>query len=222
MRILVIEDSPLLGQFLQKGLSQEGHIAVLSKTIDDAAEKFWGGDFDAIVADRRLPDGDGLDFVKDVRADGADTIIIMLTSMNEPESRLEGLQAGADDYIGKPFSFGELVFRLNRLVYKHASTHGIRIGNLRIDPTGHRAWLNDSPVNLTAKEFSLLLVLASSTGRIVKGTQLLAQVWGEHEPDSLDKVHVFINRLRNKIGKELITTVRGLGYILDSPAEEVD
>jgi DNA-binding response OmpR family regulator len=220
MRILIIEDSPLLGQFLQKGLSQEGHLAVWSKTIEDANEKFWANSFDAIVADRRLPDGDGLDFVKAIRADGASTIIIMLTSMNEPESRLEGLQAGADDYIGKPFSFGELVFRLNRLVYKHASTHGIKIGPLRIDPTGHRAWLHDKPINLTAKEFSLLLVLASSTGRVVDGAQLLAQVWGEHEQDSLDKVHVFINRLRKKIGKEMITTVRGLGYILDSPTKE--
>jgi DNA-binding response OmpR family regulator len=219
MRILIIEDYPLLGQFLQKGLDQEGHVTVWSKTIEDALEQFWSNNFDAVIADRRLPDGDGLDFVKVIREEKAGTIIIMLTSMNEPESRLEGLQAGADDYIGKPFSFGELVFRLNRLVYKHASTHGIKIGKLRIDPSGHRAWINDSPVNLTAKEFSILLVLASKTGRVVEGTQLLAQVWGEHEQDSLDKVHVFINRLRKKIGKEMITTVRGLGYILDSPTE---
>ncbi len=221
MRILIIEDSPLLGQFLQKGLAQEGHLADWSITIEDATEKFWGSNFDAIIVDRRLPDGDGLDFVREIRAKNSSTIVIMLTSMNEPESRLEGLQAGADDYLGKPFSFGELVFRLNRLVYKHASTHGINIGNLRIDPSGHRAWLNNSPVNLTAKEFSLLLVLASSTGRVVGGTQLLAQVWGEHEQDSIDKVHVYMNRLRKKIGKEMITTVRGLGYILDCPTKEI-
>jgi len=217
MRILIIEDSPLLGQFLQKGLTQEGHFTAWSKTIEDAEKQLWNTNFDAIVADRRLPDGDGLDFVRKIRSEDATTIIIMLTSMNEPESRLEGLQAGADDYLGKPFSFGELVFRLNRLVYKHASVHGINIGLLRIDPTGHRAWLDNKPLEITAKEFSLLLVLASSTGRVVGGAQLLAQVWGEHEQDSLDKVHVFINRLRNKIGKEMITTVRGLGYILDDP-----
>ena len=219
MRVLIVEDSPLLGQFLKQGLQQEGHSSRLVQNLSDARSALEEGEIDAMILDRMLPDGDGLKLAQELRTQKSSVLIIMLTGMNEPEHRLEGLREGVDDYLGKPFTFEELILRLNRLVYRFASTHGLVIGPLHIDPAGHRVLKNDTLINLTAKEFSLLLVLATHQNRVVSPTQLLAQVWGLDEPEAIDRVHVFILRLRKKIGEGFIRTVRGVGYVLEAPTK---
>ena len=160
MRVIIVEDSPLLGQFIEKGLKQEGHSPVLVRSLDDARCALEESEFDAMVLDRMLPDGDGLQLVQELREQNSTLLVIMLTGMNQPENRLEGLREGADDYLGKPFTFEELVLRLNRLVYRHASTNGIVVGSLKIDPLGHQVEKDTEPINLTAKEFALLLAKA--------------------------------------------------------------
>ena len=217
MRILVVEDSPLLGQFLERGLKQEGHAPTLVRTLSEAGLALEEGVFDAMIVDRNLPDGDGLQLLREMREQDSKVLVIVLTGMNEPDDRLEGLRDGADDYLGKPFTFEELMLRLNRLVYRSASTNGIVIGDLYIDPSGHLVQKNGENLNLTAKEFSLLLVLATHQNRVISASQILAQVWGLDEPESIDRVHVYILRLRKKIGDEFIRTVRGVGYVLEAP-----
>ena len=219
MRVLIVEDSPLLGQFLERGLQQEGHSSILTRSLADAREALEDHVFEAMVLDRMLPDGDGISLVQELREQGSSILVIMLTGMNEPENRLEGLREGADDYLGKPFTFEELILRLNRLVYRHASTNGIEVGALKIDPLGHQVVKEANPINLTAKEFALLLVMATNLNRIVSASQLLAQVWGIDEAHSIDRVHVYILRLRKKIGEEYIRTVRGVGYVLEAPTD---
>ena len=217
MRVIIVEDSPLLGQFLEKGLKQEGHSALLVRNLEDARTALMEHEFEAMVLDRMLPDGDGLQLVQELREQNSPLLVIMLTGMNQPENRLEGLREGADDYLGKPFTFEELILRLNRLVYRHASTNGIVVGSLKIDPLGHQVEKDQEPINLTAKEFALLLVLATNLRRVVSPSQLLAQVWGLDEVHATDRVHVYILRLRKKIGEDYIRTVRGVGYILEDP-----
>ena len=217
MRVLVVEDSPLLGQFLERGLKQEGHAPMLVRTLAEADLALEEGDFDAMIVDRNLPDGDGLQLLREMREQDSKVLVIVLTGMNEPADRLEGLRDGADDYLGKPFTFEELMLRLNRLVYRSASTNGIVVGNLYIDPSGHQVQKNGENINLTAKEFSVLLVLATHQNRVISASQILAQVWGLDEPESIDRVHVYMLRLRKKIGDEFIRTVRGVGYVLESP-----
>jgi DNA-binding response OmpR family regulator len=219
MRVLIVEDSPLLGQFLERGLQQEGHASRLVRNLKDARTALEDGEVDAMILDRMLPDGDGLKLVQELREQRSSVLIIMLTGMNEAEHRLEGLREGADDYLGKPFTFEELMLRLNRLVYRFASTHGLVVGPLHIDPSGHQVQKDGVPINLTAKEFALLLVLATHQNRVVSASQLLAQVWGLDEAESIDRVHVFILRLRKKIGDGFIRTVRGVGYVLESPSQ---
>jgi len=217
MRVLVVEDSPLLGQFLERGLKQEGHAPMLVRTLAEAGSALEEGDFDAMIVDRNLPDGDGLQLLREMREQDSKVLVIVLTGMNEPADRLEGLRDGADDYLGKPFTFEELMLRLNRLVYRSASTNGIVVGDLYIDPSGHQVQKNGENINLTAKEFSVLLVLATHQNRVISASQILAQVWGLDEPESIDRVHVYMLRLRKKIGDEFIRTVRGVGYVLESP-----
>jgi DNA-binding response OmpR family regulator len=222
MRVLVVEDSPLLGQFLERGLQQEGHAPLLVRNLRDARRAIEDGEIEAMIVDRKLPDGDGLRLVQELREQGSKVLVIMLTGMNDPEDRLDGLRGGADDYLGKPFSFEELMLRLNRLVYRYASTNGIVVGHLHIDPLGHQVLKSGESIQLTAKEFALLLVLATHQNRAVSASQLLAQVWGLDEPESIDRVHVYILRLRKKIGEDFIRTVRGVGYVLEAPAGSGD
>ncbi len=141
--------------------------------------------------------------------------ILMLSALADVDSRVEGLRTGADDYLAKPFSFGELLLRLDKLLNRPTTTIGLIVGPIRIDPDGHRVWVNEQPISLTAKEFALLLILANSAGRVFSGTQLLAQVWGIHNNPDSNLLAVHISNIRNKIGPDLLHTIRGVGYVLD-------
>jgi two-component system response regulator PrrA len=215
MRVLVMEDSRSLAKFLEKGLSEAGFQVVLAETIAIARETVATEDVDAMVLDRWLPDGDGVELVKEWRERGVDTPMIMLTSMSDLERRLEGLRAGADDYMAKPFSLQELVLRLNRLLNRRVSNKEVKVGNIRIDPTGHRTWVDEVEVFLTVTEFALLKLLAENKGRVCSTTELLEQVWGLRHDPGTNRVAVYIRHLRSKLGTGLIHTVRGIGYVLD-------
>lgn len=161
------------------------------------------------------PIGDGLSLVAHLRAHGDETPIIMLTTMDKNDQRIEGLRTGADDYLGKPFTMEELALRLHKLLGRRARTTLLEAGPIKIDPLGHRTWVRDEEIELTAKEFDLVSLLLSNQGRVLTTAQLLQRVWGlQHDPGT-NRVAVYINRVRTKIGPGLIHTVRSIGYVFD-------
>ena len=220
MHLLVVEDSVHLAQFLEKGLQAKGHAVTLVATLKAAREVLKETTPDTILLDRRLPDGDGLYLVDEIRQSENQIPIMMLSALADVDSRVEGLRTGADDYLAKPFSFEELLLRLDRLLNRSPATLGLIIGPIRIDPDGHRVWVNEQPISLTAKEFALLLILANSAGRVFSGTQLLSQVWGIHNNPDSNLLAVHISNIRNKIGPDLLHTIRGVGYVLDPTRTE--
>ncbi|MEE2750014.1 MAG: response regulator transcription factor [Myxococcota bacterium] len=220
MHLLVVEDSLHLGQFLEKGLQAKGHAVTLVTTLEGAREALEHTTPDTILLDRRLPDGDGLNLVDEIRQAENNIPILMLSALADVDSRVEGLRTGADDYLAKPFSFEELLLRLEKLLSRPPASAGLLVGPIRIDPDGHRVWVNEQPITLTAKEFALLLILANSAGRVFSGTQLLAQVWGIHNNPDSNLLAVHISNIRNKIGPDLLHTIRGVGYVLDPTRTE--
>jgi len=215
MHLLVVEDNLHLGQFLEKGLQAKGHAVTLVVSLKEARKALEQSNPDTILLDRRLPDGDGLDLIDEIRQAENNIPILMLSALADVDSRVEGLRTGADDYLAKPFSFEELLLRLDKLLNRPTTTIGLIVGPIRIDPDGHRVWVNEQPISLTAKEFALLLILANSAGRVFSGTQLLAQVWGIHNNPDSNLLAVHISNIRNKIGPDLLHTIRGVGYVLD-------
>ncbi len=223
MHLLVVEDSRHLAQFLEKGLQAKGHAVTLVATLKEARKVLEETNPDTILLDRKLPDGDGLNLVDEIRQANNNIPILMLSALADVDSRVEGLRTGVDDYLAKPFSFEELLLRLDKLLKRPPATIGLIVGPIRIDPDGHRVWVNEQTISLTAKEFALLLILANSAGRVFSGTQLLSQAWGiQHNPDS-NLLAVHICNIRTKIGPGLLHTLRGVGYVLDpSPREPIE
>ena len=223
MHLLVVEDSRHLAQFLEKGLQAKGHAVTLVATLKEARKVLEETNPDTILLDRKLPDGDGLNLVDEIRQANNNIPILMLSALADVDSRVEGLRTGVDDYLAKPFSFEELLLRLDKLLKRPPATIGLIVGPIRIDPDGHRVWVNEQTISLTAKEFALLLILANSAGRVFSGTQLLSQAWGiQHNPDS-NLLAVHISNIRTKIGPGLLHTLRGVGYVLDpSPREPIE
>ncbi|NDC82969.1 DNA-binding response regulator [bacterium] len=220
MKILVIEDEDKIAQFIQNGLKAEGY------SVDRAADGADGffmiteSDYDLVVLDWRLPKMDGLTVCKMARNTGKKMPIIMLTSRDSVDDRVAGLDAGADDYLTKPFSFEELLARVRALGRRYTpSPHTVvDIGDLVIMPDTHRVTRAGKDIKLSATEFRLLRFLAENTHRVVSKSIILEKVWGfDFSPES-NIVEVYINYLRDKIDKghssPLIQTVHGVGYRL--------
>ncbi|HIN86003.1 MAG TPA: response regulator transcription factor [Myxococcales bacterium] len=213
--ILIVEDSRTEAWFLEKGLEQVGYSLRVVTSLESARVAVQDPELTAVVVDRWLPDGDGLDLITLLRDSGNNIPAVVVTSMGALEKRLEGLRAGADDYISKPFSMEELVLRLNRLTQRKVDTAAIQIGALFMSPDGHQVKINGRSIILTATEFALAWLLASNPGRVYSAEQLLQEVWGiDHDPGS-NRVAVYIRHLRSKLGDGLIHTIRNVGYLLD-------
>jgi DNA-binding response OmpR family regulator len=191
----------------------------VTDSLEGARAALREGIPDILLLDRMLPDGDGLELVHELRSAGNDVPVILLTAIADVDSRVKGLKSGADDYLTKPFSFEELLLRLDRLLYRRSTPRGLVIGPVRIDPQGHRVWVNENLVSLTAKEFALVLILATNAGRVITSEQLLSQVWGMQSGPESNLLVVHFSNLRNKLGPKLIHTVRGVGYVLDPERE---
>jgi DNA-binding response OmpR family regulator len=219
MRVLVIEDEPKIAGFLERGLTDEGHRVDLVSDLAAARLAARAEEYDLILVDRMLPDGDGLTVIRDLRRAGDRTPAICLTARDRVEERVEGLYGGADDYLVKPFEFAELLARIAAVTRRGPAPERLQVGDLVIDVAAHRAHRGGSEIQLTAQEFALLRYLAEHAGRVLSRTRLLDAVWGVTHDPRTNVVDVYISYLRAKVDKgfdrPLIHTVRGAGYVLE-------
>jgi two-component system, OmpR family, response regulator len=218
MKLLVVEDNPKLARFLVRAFAEEGF--VVDQVSDGAAavEQILRLPYDLVVLDWMLPELDGLSVCRGVRARGARVPILMLTARGEVPERIAGLDAGADDYLAKPFDLGELLARCRALL-RRGGDAVLRLGPLHLDPAERRATLDGARLELTPREFALLVHLAREGGRVVSRAELLAKVWEiAFDPES-NVVEAHVKNVREKLGPHarLIETVRGQGYRLQAP-----
>lgn len=224
MKILVIEDDRDTGAYIKKGLEEAGYVVDLAETGRDGLFLAAGETFDVIVADRRLPGLDGLSIVKTIRGAGVKTPVIFLTTMTGVGDRVEGLEAGADDYLIKPFAFAELIARIHALTRRppmSAAETVLRVADLEMDLIARKVHRAGRDIDLQPREFRLLEFLMRNAGKAVTRTMLLEGVWDFHFDPKTNIVETHISRLRGKIdkgfGSELIETVRGAGYCIRAP-----
>lgn len=220
MDLLVVEDDRVIGKALRQGFSEAGHGCVWAKTGDRGLTLATSQQFDAIVLDIMLPGMSGLDVLRQLRSQGIRCPVILLTALGSVEERVEGLNAGADDYLVKPFAFAELMARIlavcRRSVARPAAT--VRLGDLSLDLTTRRVRRGDQEVDLTPTEFSLLELLMRHAGQVVTRKMLCEHLWNSDWEGTTNVIEVHVNRLRGKIDRNhdesLIETVRGRGYAI--------
>ncbi|MGR6804760.1 response regulator transcription factor [Sphaerotilus natans] len=215
MRLLLLEDDPILGEGLRDFLRVEGHGVEWFQRLGDAM-LMAGEPYDALLVDWQLPDGSGIDWVRTLRRRGLSTPILMLTARDRLGDRINGLDAGADDYLVKPFEPEEMAARLRAVCRRSAGSASDlrRIGAVEIELSGRTARLEGRRVELTAREWAVLEALVLRAGRIVSKTDLDALVLGNDAEVVSNALEVHISALRRKLGRELIETVRGMGYRL--------
>jgi DNA-binding response OmpR family regulator len=218
MRILVVEDEPKIAGFLRRGLTEEGHRVDVVPDVAEAQSAI-AQDYDLLVVDRMLPDGDGLSIVRGLRRQGKLTPAICLTARDRVEERVEGLYGGADDYIVKPFEFDELLARIAAVTRRASVAERLEVGDLVIDVPARRVTRAGRELGLTAQEFDLLRYLAENAGRVLSRTRILNAVWDLTFDPRTNLVDVYVSYLRAKIDKgfarPLLHTVRGVGYVLE-------
>src|SRR3954453_6892318 len=221
MRILLVEDEPNAARFIAKGLREASHAVDVAADGNAAADQCHQTDYDAVILDVRLPGKDGLSLCRELRASGSDVPVLMLTARDAVEARVEGLDAGADDYLTKPFDFRELLARVRALTRRDRrplAPERIEVGELAIDVTGQRVWSRGREVELTSREYALLEYLARRAGDVVGRADIAEHVWDEHYDAFSNIVDVYIQRLRRKLDRahepSLIRTRRGQGYQL--------
>ena len=217
MRALVLEDDARLRDLVLRTLERAGFASDAAGRIEDAEELLSLHEYDLLVLDRRLPDGDGLEVCRRARRNGFGRSILMLTAMDDPQSTVEGLSDGADDYIGKPFDLEVLAARAHALVRRNErrTPAELTCGDLRLDPARRAAWRGQAPLELTAREFMILEALMRAPGAVVSREEILEQAWGEREDPMSNTIDVLISRLRQKLGTpSRIETIRGAGYRL--------
>jgi two-component system OmpR family response regulator len=223
MRLLVVEDDVKLVRALQRGLQREGYAVDLAVTGDEALAQATSYDYDAVILDVMLPGKDGFAVCRELRRNEQWAPVLMLTARDHVKDRIRGLDAGADDYLVKPFDFGEMLARLRALTRRGPSERPtvVEIGDLHIDPAAHTVTRGGREVDLTPREFALLLFLARRAGEVVPRTELLEHVWDEAEEGSTNVVDVYVGYLRKKLERpfgrrrRLIRTVRGIGFMLE-------
>lgn len=218
MRVLVVEDEPKIAALLRRGLAEEGHPTDIATSGEDALWMSQAHDYDAIVLDVMLPEIDGFETCRRMRAADVWAPVLMLTARNAIADRVAGLDVGADDYLAKPFSFDELLARLRALRRRTGSARPsvIEVGPLTLDPASREVQRDGVPIMLSAKEFALLETLMRHPGEVLSRYQLLEQAWDREYDNRSNIVDVYISYLREKIdrphGTQTIETVRGVGY----------
>ncbi len=216
MRILVVEDSTLLGDGIQTGLRQHGFTVdwVQDGVAADIAIK--GESYAAVVLDLGLPRRSGLDVLKGMRQSHNATPVLILTARDAIEDRVSGLDAGADDYLVKPFDLGELAARLRALIRRsggHAAST-LTIGTLSLDPASRMVTFRNEPRTLSAREFDLLHVLMSNAGRVMSRDQLASALYAWGEEIESNAIDVHLHHLRKKLSPDIVQTLRGVGYLM--------
>lgn len=212
-KVLVVEDDPKLSSVLARVLCEEGHEPVVVATMERAFAMVEERQPDLAVVDRMLPDGDGLDLCRRLRRAGVAVPVLMLTALGELADRVAGLDAGADDYVVKPFELEELLARVRALL-RRSSAPVRTAGPLRIDFRARRVWDGDRAIDVTAREFDVLAHLVEAEGAVLSRSRLLAAVWATDRDPGTNLVEVHVSRLRSKLADVAwsIETVRGGGY----------
>jgi two-component system OmpR family response regulator len=223
MQILIVEDDRDLRQFLSRAFREEGYGVIEAETGDGALDRALGVVCDCIVLDVMLPGRDGFDVVKELRGRSVTTPVLMLTARDEVESRVGGLQGGADDYLTKPFDLSELLARVNALIRRADLRHmgaTLKVGVITLDPLTRSVTQNERRVDLSPREFALLEYLMRNAGRTVSRSRIAEAVWNYKFDPETNVVDVYINYLRKKLtfagARPPIRTVRGAGYRLEA------
>lgn len=215
MRILVVEDEHKIANSIKQGLEQEKYAVDLAYDGNLGLDLAVGEEYDVIILDRLLPGIEGVSLLKQIRKKNIHTPVLFLTAKGQVEDKVEGLDAGADDYLVKPFAFSELLARVRVLTRRPKNSTGsiLKVNDLTLDPLVFEVQRSGLKINLSSKEFSLLEYLMHHPNRTIKKEQIIAHVW-DYDSDVLpNSVEVYIKHLRDKLGKpNLIHTVRGFGY----------
>jgi two-component system, OmpR family, response regulator len=221
VKLLLIEDDTRMADFIQRGLKEHGHVVDHAENGKDGLFLAASGRYDTIIVDRMLPELDGLSVVKMLRATGNRVPALLLTTMAGIDDRVEGLEAGADDYLVKPFAFAELLARLGALMRRPPMSElqtALQVGELEMDLLRRQVTRVGRTIDLQPQEFKLFEYLMRNEGRVVTRTMLLEHVWDFHFDPQTSVVETHISRLRAKIDKgfntELLKTIRGAGYCL--------
>ena len=222
MKVLVVEDDREAARYVEKGLSEAGHVVDLAHDGELGLFMATSESYDVIVLDRMLPKRDGLSLLKAARAKSVATPVLILSAMGEVDQRVEGLRAGGDDYLTKPYAFSELLARVEVLGARRAQPLApdtvLTVGDLRLDRLARRVTRGGIVVDLQPREFRLLEYLMRHAGQVVTRTMLLENVWDYHFDPQTNVIDVHVSRLRAKIdkgqGQALIHTVRGAGYVV--------
>ncbi len=223
MRVLLIEDEPNVAAFIGKGLREESFVVDGVATRRDALHLATSESYDVMIVDRRLPDGDGLDVVRAVREKGIGTPILVLSAVADLQSRVSGLNSGADDYLGKPFAFSELLARVRALLRRGTAPlpSVLCMGDLELDPATRRVTGKGTKLDLTQREFALLELFLRYPGATLSRTMIGEHVWDYHFESTSNVIDVYVRRLRKKLEeagcKTTIETARGAGYALLAP-----
>lgn len=224
VKILVVEDEPKAAEYIRQGLSESGYTVEVADNGTDGLHSAANGDHDLVVLDVMLPGIDGFAVLSALRT-SRQVPVLMLTARDRIDDKVRGFDLGADDYLVKPFQFPELLARVRTLLKRNQSVPVdpfVRVADLEIDPVRHRATRSGQRIDLSAKEFALLSLLAQKTGQVLSRTQIASLVWDIHFDSDTNVIEVAVRRLRAKIDDpfegKLIHTVRGVGYVLERRA----
>jgi DNA-binding response OmpR family regulator len=220
MRILAVEDDPAILRMLERGLAAAGHQVLTAASGEDGAVLATEEGVDVVLLDLSLPELSGHEVLARIRARRPALPVLMLTARDDLDSKVRALDAGADDYLTKPFAFEELLARIRALTRRtdQASAGALEVGDVRLDLLGRRAWRRERPIELSNREFTLLEYLLRHPGQVLSRTQILFAVWEYDADPSSNVVDVYIRYVRRKLGEPSpITTVRGSGYRYDPP-----
>jgi two-component system OmpR family response regulator len=221
MRIIIVEDDSKIAQFVRKGLTEAGYKVDHESDAESAVPRMVEADYDAAVIDVMLPGMDGLSLIESVRERGVGTPILILSARRSVDDRILGFQKGGDDYLTKPFSFSELLVRLQALIRRSSKTSAptaLEVSDLRVDLLSRVVQRGDTDIGLQPREFALLEYFMRNTGRVVSKTMIMEHVWDYDFDPQTNVVDVLVSRLRSNIDRDfeekLIHTVRGVGYVL--------
>jgi two-component system, OmpR family, response regulator len=223
LRLLLVEDDVKLARVLAHGLEREGYAIDVTGRGDDALSRALERSYDGLVLDVMLPGLDGFEVCRELRRNEQWVPVLMLTARGDVNDRIRGLDAGADDYLVKPFDFGELLARLRALLRRPAAERPdvLEVRDLRIDPDARIVTRRGQDIELTAREMAVLEILARNAGQVVSRTELLEQVWEEEYDGSQNVVDVYVGYVRKKLElpseeRRIIRTVRGVGFVLEA------
>lgn len=226
MKLLIIEDEKKVAKFIEQGLREENYELACAYDGEQGLEMALTGEFDGIVLDLMLPKRDGISLLREFRARGMTTPVLILTAKGTTQDKITGLDSGADDYLAKPFHFEELTARIRSMLRRSSveKSTQLRVGDLVLDSITRKAKRGSSDIELTAREYALLEYLMRNADRVLSRSVITQHVWNYNFAVDSNLVDVYINRLRNKVevdgGSRLIHSIRGVGYVMREGAPE--